>query len=88
MSNLNLDLKQIVKSGVIGKANTPYVSFKLGTSNKCAFNFTGENPVENETLGEFLDRTMSDLTMEEWSKVDENGETQSHRNYTIRLSFE
>ena len=88
MSNLNLDLKQIIKSGVIGTANTPFIGFKLGTSNKCAFNFTGETPVENETLGEFLDRTMSDLTMEEWSKVNESGETESHRNFTIRLSFE
>ena len=88
MSNLNLDLTQVVKSGSIGTANTPFVSFKLGTSNKCAFNFTGSIPNEGETLGEFLDRTMSDLTMEEWSKVDDNGETQSHRNFTIRLSFE
>ena len=89
MSNLNLDLNQVVKSGVIGTANTPFVSFKLGTSNKCAFNFTGVTPNENETLGEFLDRTMSDLTMEEWSsKIDDNGETQSHRNFVVRLSFE
>ena len=88
MSNLNLDLKQVIKSGVIGTANTPFVAFKIGTSNKCAFNFTGETPSEGETLGEFLDRTMSDLTMEEWSKTNESGETESHRNYTIRLSFE
>ena len=83
MSNLNLDLKQVIKSGVIGTANTPFISFKLGTSNKCAFNFTGETPVENETLGAFLDRTMSDLTMETWS----NKEGESHSNYTVRLSF-
>ena len=88
MSNLNLDLNQVIKSGVIGTANTPFVAFKLGTSNKCAFNFTGETPVENETLGEFLDRTMADLTMEEWTKVNENGETESHRNYVVRMSFE
>ena len=88
MSNLNLDLKQVIKSGVIGTANTPFISFKLGTSNKCAFNFTGETPSENESLGEFLDRTTSDITMEEWSKVDENGESHSHKNYTVRLSFE
>ena len=88
MSNLNLDLKQVVKSGVVGTANTPFVSFKLGTSNKCAFNFTGETPVENETLGEFLDRTLSDLSLEEWSKTNDNGETESHRNYVVRLSFE
>ena len=88
MSNLNLDLKQVVKSGVIGTANTPFVSFKLDTSNKCAFNFTGETPSEGETLGEFLDRTMSDLTLEEWSKVNESGETESHKNFAIRLSFE
>ena len=87
MSNLNLDLKQIIKSGVIGSANTPYISFKLGTSNKCAFNFTGETPVENETLAEFLDRTMADLTMEEWSNVDENGESHSHKNFVVRMSF-
>ena len=84
----NLDLNQVIKSGVIGTANTPFISFKLGTSNKCAFNFTGVSPVEGETLGEFLDRTMADLTMEEWSKVNENGETESHKNFTIRLSFE
>ena len=83
MSNLNLDLKQVIKSGVIGTANTPFISFKLGTSNKCAFNFTGVSPVEGETLGEFLDRTMSDLTMETWS----NKEGESHSNYTVRLSF-
>ena len=83
MSNLNLDLKQVVKSGVIGTANTPYVGFKLEGANKCAFNFTGETPVENETLGEFLDRTLSDLTMETWS----DKEGQSHSNYTVRLSF-
>ena len=88
MSNLNLDLKQIIKSGVVGNNNSPFIGFKLGTSNKCAFNFTGVSPVENETLGEFLDRTMSDLTLEEWSKVNESGETESHRNFTIRLSFE
>ena len=86
--DLKLDLKQVIKSGVVGKDNTQFIGFKLGTSNKCAFNFTGETPVENESLGEFLDRTMSDLTMEEWSKVNESGETESHRNYTIRLSFE
>ena len=88
MSNLNLDLKQVIKSGVIGTANTPFIGFKLGTSNKCAFNFTGVSPMENETLGEFLDRTMSDLTMEEWSKTNESGETESHRNFVVRLSFE
>ena len=88
MSNLNLDLKQIIKSGVIGTANTPYIAFKLGTSNKCAFNFTGVTPSGGETLESFLDRTMSDLNLEEWSKVNESGETESHRNFTIRLSFE
>ena len=88
MSNLNLDLKQVVKSGVIGTANTPFVAFKVGTANKCAFNFTGVTPNEGECLGEFLDRTMSDLTLEEWSKVNESGETESHRNFAIRLSFE
>ena len=88
MSNLNLDLKQVIKSGVIGTANTPYISFKMGTSNKCAFNFTGVTPSEGETLGEFLDKTMSDLVLEEWSKTNDNGETQSHRNYVVRMSFE
>ena len=88
MSNLNLDLNQVVRSWVIGKANTPFVSFKLGTSNKCAFNFTGSIPNEGETLGEFLDRTMSDVSLEEWTKTNENGETESHRNFTVRLSFE
>ena len=83
-----LDLKQVIKSGVIGTANTPFISFKFGTSNKCAFNFTGVTPNEGETLGEFLDRTMSDLTMEEWSKISEDGESQTHRNFTCRLSFE
>ncbi len=39
MSNLNFDLKQVVKAAVICTDNTPFVSFKLGTSNKCAFNF-------------------------------------------------
>ena len=84
----NLDLKQIIKSGVIGTANTPFISFKIDGANKCAFNFTGVTPSENETLGSFLDRTMSDLYLEEWSKTNEDGETQSHRNYVIRLSFE
>ena len=84
----NLDLKQIVKSGVIGVAQTPYISFKINGANKCAFNFTGVTPDEGETLGEFLDRTMSDIVLEEWSKTSEDGETESHRNYTIRLSFE
>ena len=83
-----LDLTQIVKSGVIGTANTPYICFKINGANKCAFNFTGSYPSEGESLGEFLDRTMSDITLEEWSKVDENGETQSHRNFSIRMSFE
>ena len=84
----NVDLKQVIKSGVIGAANTPFISFKIGTSNKCAFNFTGENPSEGETLGDFLDRTMSDISLEEWSSKDENGENHSHRNFTVRLSFE
>ena len=88
MSNLNLDLKQVVKHGVIGSANTPFIGFKVGTSNKCAFNFTGIIPDEGETLGAFLDRTMSDIELEEWTKTNDNGETQSHRNYTCRLSFE
>ena len=83
-----LDLKQIVKSGVIGVAQTPYVSFKINGANKCAFNFTGETPVENETLSAFLDRTSADINLEEWSKTNEDGETQSHRNYTIRMSFD
>ena len=83
-----LDLKQIIKSGVVGNNNSAFISFKLGTSNKCAFNFTGVSPVENETLGEFLDRTLSDLSLEEWSKTNDNGETESHRNYVVRLSFE
>ena len=81
----NLDLKQIVKSNVIGVAQTPYIAFKINGANKCAFNFTGSVPNENESLGEFLDRTSSDISLEEWSKVDENGETQSHRNFTIRM---
>ena len=84
----NLDLTQIVRSGVIGKANTPYVVFKVEGRNKCAFNFTGSVPSENERLGEFLDRTMSDVSLEEWTKVNEDGETDSHRNYVVRLSFE
>ena len=88
MSNLNLDLKQVIKSGSIGTANTPFISFKLGTSNKCAFNFTGVTPNEGETLSEFLDRTMSDLVLEEWTKTNESGETESHKNFTVRLSFE
>jgi hypothetical protein len=83
-----IDLKQIVKSGVIGVSQTPYICFKLNGANKCAFNFTNVVPDENETLGEFLDRTLSDLSLEEWTKTDENGETESHRNFTIRMSFE
>ena len=83
-----LDLKQVIKSGVVGSNNSAYVSFKYNGANKCAFNFMGVDPIENETFAEFLDRTMSDLTMEEWSKTNENGETESHRNYTVRLSFE
>ena len=84
----NLDLKQIIKAGVIGNNNSQYVAFKIDGANKCAFNFTGSVPNEGETLGEFLDRTYSDISLEKWSKVDENGETQSHRNFTIRMSFE
>ena len=84
----DLDLKQIIKSGVIGTANTQYVSFKINGANKCAFNFTGVTPNENESLGEFLDRTMSDIELEEWTKTNENGETESHCNFTVRLSFE
>ena len=83
-----IDLKQVIKAGVIGVSNTPYISFKIEGANKCAFNFTGETPSENESLGEFLDRTSSDLTLEEWSKTSEDGETQSHRNFVVRLSFE
>ena len=84
----NLDLKQTIKSGMIGAAQTPYISFKIEGANKCAFNFTGSTPSENETLQEFLDRTMSDLTLEEWEKIDENGESHSHRNYVVRMSFD
>ena len=88
MSNLNLDLEQIVKSGVIGAKNAPFISFKLNGANKCAFNFTGATPVENETLGSFLDRTLSDISLEEWTEVNENGESHPHKNFTVRLSFE
>ena len=84
----NLDLKQIIKPGVIGKDNTPYVSFKINGANKCAFNFTGVTPSENETFAEFLDRTLSDIVLEEWNEVNENGESHSHKNYTVRMSFE
>ena len=83
-----IDLKQIVKSGVIGVAQTPYISFKINGANKCAFNFTGVTPNEGESLAEFLDRTSADINLEEWTKVDENGESQSHKNFAIRLSFE
>ena len=82
-----IDLKQVIKSGVIGTANTPYVSFKINGANKCAFNFTSVTPNEGETFAEFLDRTMSDIVLEEWNEVNENGESHSHKNYTIRLSF-
>ena len=84
----NLDLKQIIKPGVIGTANTPYISFKINGAHKCAFNFMGVDPIENETLGEFLDRTMSDINLEEWSKTNKDGETESHRNFVVRLSFD
>ena len=83
-----LDLKQVIKAGVIGTANTPYVCFKLNGANKCAFNFMGVDPIENETFAEFLDRTSADINIEEWSKTNEDGETQSHRNFVVRLSFE
>ena len=83
-----LDLKQVIKSGVIGTANTPYISFKINGANKCAFNFTGVTPSENETFAEFLDRTMSDIVLEEWTKTNDSGETEYHRNFTIRMSFE
>ena len=83
-----LDLTQIIKSGNIGVCATPFISFKLDTSNKCAFNFTGVTPSEGETLGSFLDRTMSDLELEEWTKTNDNGETESHRNFVVRMSFE
>jgi hypothetical protein len=48
----------------------------------------GVDPIENETFAEFLDRTSADINLEEWTKVDENGETKSHRNFVIRMSFE
>ena len=83
-----LNLTQTIKSGVIGASQTPYVSFKINGANKCAFNFTGETPVENETMAEFLDRTSADINLETWTEVNENGESHSHKNYTIRLSFE
>ena len=82
-----LDLKQIVKSGVIGSNNSAYVIFKYNGANKCAFNFTGVTPSEGESLAEFLDRTMADICLEEWSEVNENGESHPHKNFTIRLSF-
>ena len=83
-----LDLTQTIKSGFIGGNNSPYISFKVDGANKCAFNFTGVDPSENETLAEFLDRTSSDVNLEEWSSIDENGESHPHRNFVIRMSFE
>ena len=80
----NLDLNQVIKSSTIEGKKTPFIKFKLGTSNKCAWNFSGIEPAANETLGEFLDAHWLDLSLEEW--IDKDGET--HRNYTIRLSFE
>ena len=79
----DLDLNQVIKSGVIGVAQTPFVSFKYNGANKCAFNFTGCYPSEGETLQDFLDRTMSDIDLEEWNK---DGEVQ--KNFSIRMSFE
>ena len=84
----DLDLKQVIKLSTLGDKQTPVVCFKINGANKCAFNFTGSVPNEGETLGEFLDRTMSDVSLEEWTKTNENGETESHRNFTVRLSFE
>jgi hypothetical protein len=83
-----IDLNCEVKSGVIGSNNSAYIAFKYNGANKCAFNFTGSVPNEGETLQEFLDRTSSDISLEEWTKTNENGETESHRNFTVRLSFE
>ena len=83
-----IDLKQIVKSNVIGVAQTPYICFKVNGANKCAFNFTGVTPSENETFAEFLDRTSADINLESWSKTNEDGEIESHSNFTVRLSFE
>ena len=83
-----LDLKQIVKSGVVGSNNSPFISFKYNGANKCAFNFMGVDPIENETFAEFLDRTSADINLEEWTKVDENGESHPHKNFAIRLSFD
>ena len=80
-----IDLKQVIKSNIIGVAQTPIICFKLNGANKCAFNFTSSVPNEGETLQEFLDRTSSDISLEEWTN-NENGE--SHRNFTVRLSFE
>lgn len=79
-----LDLTQTIKSGFIGGNNSPYISFKVDGANKCAFNFTGTTPEENETLSEFLDRTLSDIDLEEWTNA--NGEI--HKNFTVRMSFE
>ena len=62
-----LDLKQVIKSGVIGSNNSAYVSFKYNGANKCAFNFMGVDPIENETFAEFLDRTSADINLEEWT---------------------
>ena len=84
----NLDLNQVIKSSTLGEKKSPTICFKLNGANKCAFNFSGIEPAKGETLGEFLDRTMSDIELEEWTKTNENGETESHRNFTIRLSFE
>ena len=83
-----LDLTQTIKSGVVGSNNSAYITFKIEGANKCAFNFTGVDPVENETLQEFLDRTSADIMLEEWTKIDENGESHSHRNYVVRMSFD
>ena len=83
-----LDVKQVIKSGVIGKENTPYVSFKINGANKCAFNFTRVTPNEGETFAEFLDRTTSDISLEEWSEVNEDGESHPRKNFTVRLSFD
>ena len=84
----DLDLKQIVKSGVVGSNNSAYICFKINGANKCAFNFMGVDPIENESLAEFLDRTSADINLESWSKTNEDGEIESHSNFTVRLSFE
>ena len=78
----NLDLNQVIKSSTLGEKKSPTICFKLNGANKHAFNFSGIEPAEGQTLGEFLDAHWLDIDLEEWTTKD--GEVR--KNFTVRSS--